>query len=148
MVAPAGPPGKRGPVYGAAMALREKLAERTQPFLEPGEQIQQIFFGQSGPSPWFSLLTYLILFAVKYRIVAVTDRAIVVLNSRKLKITPTAVISRLPRQTRIGPVSGLWATTHFTGEKMYVHKRFHKDVEAADAVLGAGPAGPAGPTQF
>ena len=34
------------------MALRDKLASRTQPFLEPGEQVTQIFAAQSGPNPW------------------------------------------------------------------------------------------------
>ena len=47
----------------------------------------------------------------------------------------------------MGPLSGLWARTEFTGEKMWVHKRFHKDVEAADAALGQ-PQSPGQPTQF
>lgn len=120
------------------MALRDKLAERSRPHLEPGEQIQQVFLGQTGPSPWLSVLTYLLIFWVKFRIVAVTDRRIVVLASKKMIMTPTGeIVASLPRTTRLGPVAGLWARVEATGERMYVHKRFHKDVDAADAAIGA-----------
>jgi hypothetical protein len=45
-------------------------------------------------------------------------------------------VRELPRATRIGPASGLWWKCESLGEKLYVHKRFHKDVEAADAAAG------------
>lgn len=59
------------------MALRDKLADRAQPYLEPGEQVRHVFMGQTGPSAWFAALSYLIvLIAGKYFIFVVTDRAI------------------------------------------------------------------------
>jgi hypothetical protein len=127
------------------MALREKLEQRSAPYLESGEEVRHVFLAQGGPSPYWNFLTYFVLFWIRYRIVVVTDRAIIILNAGKL--TPTkplsegrAFLARLPRQTVIGPVSGLWGKTTFAGEKLYVHKRFHKDVNAADAEIGAARA--------
>lgn len=123
------------------MALREKLVERSQPHLEPGEQVRHVFWCQTGPSPYFFILTYLIIFWIKYRIVVVTDRAVVVLESKKLSAKPTGkVVARLPRNTRLGPVSGIWSAVEVTGEKLWVNKRFHKDIAAADAEIDGGPS--------
>ncbi len=120
-------------------SLREKLAERSGPYLQPGEQVQQAFMGQVGPSPYWSFLTYLIYFKVKPRLIVVTDSRILVLPSGKMtpsKPTAGEPIAVLPRQTPIGPVSGLWSAINLGGEKIWVHKRFHKDVSAADAAIG------------
>lgn len=45
------------------MSLRNKLAERARPYLEPGEQIQAVFRAQSGLSPSWQFLPFAILFA-------------------------------------------------------------------------------------
>lgn len=131
------------------MALRDKLRERAQPHLQPGEQIQQVFLAQTGPSPYFVLLTYLTLFWNKYFIVVVTDQSITILRASFFKSTfpkgPTPVEARLPRQTRMGPVSGLWAKTSTLGPKVWINKRFHSDVEAADAALGTAAVTPPAP---
>lgn len=125
------------------MALRDKLAERTQPYLEPGEQVRHVFMGQTGPSPWFAALSWLIiLIAGEYYVFTVTDRAILVMKAGKfIPSKPKSLEARLPRQTQIGPVSGLWGKTETLGRRVWVHKRFHKDVNAADAELaqGGGP---------
>jgi hypothetical protein len=44
-------------------------------------------------------------------------------------------------------VSGLWGETNALGKRVWVHKRFHKDIEAADAELDAmgGAAAPPPP---
>jgi hypothetical protein len=121
------------------MALREKLASRTQPFLEPGEQVMQIFSAQTGPNPWLipAIGPIIVLFFSKMRVIAVTDRAVLLLNSSKLSAKPTALVQRLPRQTRLGPIEGkIWGKITVGGERIWVHKRFHKDVQAADAALG------------
>jgi hypothetical protein len=121
------------------MALRDKLRDRMQPFLEPGEQVQQAFLAQTGPSPWWMFLTNFILFATKWHVVAVTDRAIVVTRSPWWTATkPKQLVARLPRTTRLGPVKGLWAGPVYLtpdGKKAWIHKRFHKDVDAADNAL-------------
>jgi hypothetical protein len=124
------------------MALRDKLRDRVQPLLEPGEQVQEVFLAQTGPSPWLAILTYLIFFAVKRRIVVATDRAIVIVKAGALSGTSAKeVIGRLPRATRIGPLSGIWAKAQLGTEKVYIHKRFHGDVARADAAAGAAQAG-------
>ena len=121
------------------MALREKLASRAQPFLEPGEQVQQIFPTQVGPNPWMipAIGPIIVMLVSKIRVIAVTDRGIVVLNSSKLSAKPTGLLQRLPRQTRLGPVEGkVWAKINVGGERHWVHRRFHKDAQAADAAIG------------
>ncbi len=118
------------------MALRDKLAERVTPLLEAGEQPQQVFLAQGGANPWLAnglgLLGRALL--AKPRIIAVTNRAIVVIEANFNGTKPTKVLARLPRSTRLGEVSGLWSAINIGGEKLYVHKRFHTDVEAADGV--------------
>jgi len=121
------------------MALREKLAERATPFLEPEEQVRQAFLAQTGPSPYFVFLSWIIivLFA-DYRVVVVTDRAILVLSSGKFfPAKPKKLVARLSRGTPLGPVSGaMWARLQLGTDRMWVHRRFHKDVRAADADVG------------
>jgi hypothetical protein len=118
------------------MALREKLVERVQQYLEPGETVQSAFLAQSGASPYlansFGLLGNIL--GVKRRIIAVTDRAVLVIEADFGGTKPQQVLARLPRGTQIGPVKGVWAKTQVNGEKLYVHRRFHKDVAAADGV--------------
>ena len=121
------------------MALRDKLASRTQPFLEPGEQVQQIFPAQVGPNPWMipAIGPIIVMLISKMRVIAVTDRAVLVLNSSKLTPKPTGLLHRLPRQTRLGPIEGkVFAKITVAGERTWVHRRFHKDAQAADAALG------------
>ena len=119
------------------MALRDKLRERAQPFLETGETIEQVFPAQAG-SPWMLGLGggLLMLLFAKPRDVVVTDRSVVVLRQSKLTATPKELLARLPRNTAIGPVSGIWAKTTLNGEKLWIHRRFHKDVTTADAAVG------------
>jgi hypothetical protein len=119
------------------MGIREKMVERSQPFLEPGERVHQAIWCQTGGSPWLLFLTTLATLFFKYRIVLVTDRAIVVLQSSRWMAKPKAPLARLPRHLYFGPMSGVWGHTEVTGEKLYIHRRFHKDVQAADAELQA-----------
>ena len=130
------------------MALRDKLAERVTPYLEPGEQVRHVFMGQTGPSPWLGILSWwIVLFAGKYYVFVATDRAILVLRASKfITSKPKEIEARLPRATQLGPMSGLWAETHALGQRVWVHKRFHKDVLAADQELQAmGGATPPAP---
>ena len=86
------------------MALRDKLTARAQPYLEPGEQVQQVFCAYSGPSPYFAFLSSLIiLFAGHYHIIVVSDRAVVVLDAGKFRSTfPKRLRIRGPRQVVMG----------------------------------------------
>jgi hypothetical protein len=123
----------------ANMGLRDKLTTRVAPLLEPGEKLQQVFPAQGGISPWlgngFGLVGAMVL--TKRRIIAVTDRAVVVMAANRSGTSPTEVLKRLPRGTTIGDVKGVYAKVQLDGEKLYVHKRFHGDVRAADGVIAS-----------
>jgi hypothetical protein len=72
----------------------------------------------------------------RYRIVAVTDRRILVLDAGKwTQRTARAVVTELPRATRLGPTSGLWTKIETPTGKIYVRRYFFKDVKAADALI-------------
>ncbi len=110
--------------------------------LHPGETIQAVFAAQTT-SQWFALISYwIIILSNAYRVVVVTDQRILVCKSGRFRMTPVKDLLReVPRTTRIGPPHGLWYKTEALGEKLFIAKRFHKDIEAADAALG--PAAPA-----
>jgi hypothetical protein len=123
------------------MALRDKLRERVQPYLQPGEQVEQVFLAQGGMTPWLANGAFGLLGAMTAtrRIVVVTSQAILVVEASKLTgTTPTkrGVIARLPRQTVIGPPRGLWAKVRIADDNLYVHKRFHRDIEQANERAG------------
>jgi hypothetical protein len=129
------------------MALREKLAARVGPHLEPGEQLRQVFLAQTGPSPYWVVLTYLTMLWNRYLIVAVTDRAIVTFRASAFRpsfVRQPPEIQRLDRRRTLGPLKGLWGKTELDGKRFWVHRRFHSDVNQADAELsyfgGAAPA--------
>jgi hypothetical protein len=133
------------------MALRDKLAARAQPYLMPGEQVRQVFMGQSGASPALLFLSGLFAFLFKYRVFVVTDRAIIVLKSGPwTPAKPKELIGRLPREIWLGTSGAIWHSTQLGPELTYIHRRFFKDLQAADAELamrsgmqpGAIPAGP------
>ena len=120
------------------MALSEKLRERVQPLLEPGEQIQSVFFAQTGPNPNFIFLTYLVIFWAKYYVVAVSDRRIVVFRASRFRpAVPGKLLAVHPRESRLGDGSAgpLWGSFELGGTKYWVHRRFRKDVRAADDAL-------------
>jgi hypothetical protein len=72
----------------------------------------------------------------RYRIVAVTERRILVLDAGKWsQRTARARVTELPRATRLGPTSGLWTKIETPTGKIYVRRNFFKDVKAADSVI-------------
>jgi hypothetical protein len=120
------------------MGLNEKLTDRVQPMLMPGEQVQQVFLAQTGNPMLAPLLGLLGTLFIKRRIVAVTDRAVVVFGADFNGAKPTEVLRRLPRASQLGPVKGIWAPINVgEAKKTYVHARFHKAVNAADAAISA-----------
>jgi hypothetical protein len=120
------------------LAIRDKLQANAAHLLQPGETVQAVFCAQTT-SQYFALISFwIIILTNAYRVVVVTDRRILVCGSGRFRVTPVKdVVRELPRSTRIGPPSGLWWRSETLGQKLYVHKRFHKDVNAADAVLSA-----------
>jgi hypothetical protein len=118
-----------------AIAIRDKIIENSQQFLQPGEQVQAVLGGQTV-SGWWGALSSLMYFWNHFRAVLVTDRRIIVLDSGKVRMgVPKGHVRDLPRSTKIGPPKGLWYRTDALGEKLYIHKRFHKDIELADSLM-------------
>jgi hypothetical protein len=117
------------------MAIRDKMRANAAHLLQPGEEIQAVM-GAQTKSQWFALISiWIIAFSNAYRVIVVTDRRIIVAKSGRMTMTPVKeVLRELPRNTKIGPASGLWFKCESLGEKLYIHKRFHKDVAAADSV--------------
>jgi hypothetical protein len=118
------------------MAIRDQMASNAAPFLQPGESIQAVMSAQTT-SQYFALISYwIIIFSNAYRVVVVTDRRILVCRSGRFRLTPVKeVLREVPRQTVIGPAKGLWYRTDALGEKLYIGKRFHKDIALADAAI-------------
>lgn len=121
-----------------AFAIRDRLKDRAQRFLEPGEQVQVAFAAQTH-SQWIilaGLLPFLLL--NKYRAIVVTDRRILVIDSGRWAATACkTVIRSLPRATLIGPAAGLWYKFSSLGETLRVHMRFHRDIGIADQATSA-----------
>lgn len=129
------------------MAIRDKMRVSATKELQPGETVQAVFGAQTVSQYLFVLfllvgvLPFVIVmaFVKPFRVVVVTDRRIMVCRAGSLRTTKiTEVIEEGPRSTQIGEPQGLWWTCSSLGnKKMYVHKRFHKDVREADALRPA-----------
>ncbi|MCU1346140.1 MAG: hypothetical protein JWL70_2406 [Acidimicrobiia bacterium] len=120
------------------MAIRDKLRKNAAPLLAPGETIQSIFPAQTT-SQYFALISYwIILLKNANRVVVVTDRRILICKSGKITATPVKGIEHeLPRSTKIGPATGLWYRFEAPTGKLYVNRRYFKDIETADAAVVA-----------
>jgi hypothetical protein len=108
-------------------------------YLQPGEPIQAVIGAQTA-SPYLAALTGVLVFLGlnKYRIIAVTPGRIVVLDAGKVSMKKArGVVTELPRSTRLGPGTGVWHRIPAGGETLRVHRRFFKDLDAADAALTA-----------
>lgn len=121
------------------MAIRDSMRESAAQFLHPGEQIQAIFAGQTRSPLMLPLLgSLLMLILNKYRIVVATDQRILVLDAGRWRMGKArGVVTELPRSTRLGPGNRVWHKVDAGTGTLYVHRRFFKDIDAADAVLGA-----------
>jgi hypothetical protein len=86
----------------AFIKQRDKIIQQVQPFLRPQEQAQRVFIGTTGPSPYIfltPLLSMLFAFMVHSRLVAVTNRSILVFSTRAWGTGPKALLHILPRKT-------------------------------------------------
>jgi hypothetical protein len=124
------------------VALRDKLRDRVQPMLEPGEEIQAIFLAQSGPNPSLLFLTYLIMFFSKYWVVAITDKRIAFFKAGPMAPSkPKALSESYPRDTAIPePTGRLWTALELGGSRYWVHRRFWNDLRTASSTPASAPA--------
>lgn len=120
---------------------RPDLIRRAAPFLPPRSKIRQIFICQTAPYFWvfiINYLTFLTIFWIKFRCVAITDDGIYILESSKFSggAKPRSLVGVLPRKTQLGPVSGRWGQIELLGKRHWVHQRFHQAITEADYVAG------------
>jgi hypothetical protein len=126
------------------MGVRAKIAKNVQPYLEEGETLQAGFPAQGGINPWLLVFTGFIIFIwfAKFMIVAVTDRRILLFKASPLVTgKPKELVATFPRETKFGATKGVFGKIDLGGTRYYVHKRFRKDLETADAAPS--PAAPA-----
>jgi hypothetical protein len=117
------------------VALRDSMRESSAPYLHPGETVQAVFGAQTA-SQYLAALTGIFVFLGlnRYRIFVVTPQRILVLDAGKVSMKKArGVVSELPRSTRLGPATGIWHVIPVGAEKLRVHRRFFKDLDAADA---------------
>ena len=132
-------------VPDSSLALRDKLRNRAQGYLQPGEQIQEVFLAQAGPNPNLGFITSYVVFFNRYKVVAVTNQAVLVLSAGLFSpAKPKAVEARIPRTTVLGPPEGaVWSRVNLPdakGKTSWVHRRFYKDVTAADSEIASSMA--------
>jgi hypothetical protein len=125
---------------GSNVAIRDSMANSAKPFLKPDEQIQAVFGAQTA-SQYIAALGGILFFLGlnRYRILVATPERILVLDAGIWSMKKArGVVIELPRATRLGPGSGLWHVVAVVkGDKLRVHRRFFKDLAAADASLDA-----------
>ena len=119
------------------MGIRDQIQKNASKLLEPGETIQAVFSAQTGPNPNYAFITWLVAFFAKYVTIIATDRRILLVKSSIWRRSAVGeIIETYPRETRLGPASGrLWSKIELGGNSYWVHRRFSKDVAAADARL-------------
>jgi hypothetical protein len=121
------------------MAVRDTMQASAAPYLQPGETVQAVFGAQTA-SQWLAALTGVFVFLGlnRYRIVVVTPSRILVLDAGKASMAKAkGLVTELPRSTTLGPPTGLWHVIPAGEEKLRVHRRFFKDIEAADSSQAA-----------
>jgi hypothetical protein len=119
------------------MALRDKQLESAAPYLRPGEPVQAVFGAQTA-SQWLAALggVFVFLGLNRYRILVVTPARILVLDAGRASMKKAqGVVAELPRSTRLGPAKGLWHRIPAGQENLRVHRRFFKEIVAADNLV-------------
>src|ERR1700734_1779345 len=118
------------------MALRDTMLKSAPPFLRPGEPVQGVFGAQTA-SQYVAALGGIFVFLGlnRYRILVVTPARILVLDAGRTSMKKArGVVLELPRSTRLGPATGLWHRIPAGQETLRVHRRFFKEIQAADGV--------------
>jgi hypothetical protein len=142
------------------VAQRDYFIRASRPLLEPDEQVANVVKALEGPNRWLGLVLslaigFVIGFALQAPILALpmfvvafqqlyakrfilaTDESLVIVEAGRMSWKPKRVLDRLPVDTRIGPLRGLWLETRLAGHRLFVAPRWAKEVAAADQDLDA-----------
>lgn len=129
---------------GIAGKRRQKTLEFVAPSLEAGEHVQVVLpHGQTGPTPWFFLLTYLTLFWIRYVAIVVTDRRVLFVKRGTLSGRLQGVEATFDRgAVGVGEwrPGALWSVLRLERPdgplKLNVHRMHRADAEELVAALG------------
>jgi hypothetical protein len=117
------------------MALSNKMRSAADPYLRPGELVQALIGAQTH-SNYLAMLTgfWMLLVLNRYRMIVATSHRVLVLDTGRLGFTKVrAVVTELPRDTRLGPPRGVaWYRVRVGEETLRVHRRFFSQIEQAD----------------
>jgi hypothetical protein len=122
-----------------SMKVRDELRSSAFHLLRPGEQMQVVSrLRQMTPYAGPFIGAGLTLSSNCSRVVVVTDRRILLCHTARIRTTQVNEVGLdLPRNTIIRPAHGIWYQTDGLAESIYIHRRYHKDVAAADSAIGA-----------
>jgi len=117
-------------------SVGDKLRAAAEPYLKPGETIEEVFIGQNR-----SMMKQILFGMIwnKGRLFVVTAERILVLHASMWTLHPKGVLAELPRSTRFGPPTGLTHIIQVNGRPVYVGRKFFKDIIAADGALEVPP---------
>ena len=125
------------------------------PFLEDGEQVDHVIKALEGMNKWLALalatlvglglavvtrfvlvgvVALFLVFTRLYarRVIVVTDRAVLVLAGSRWTFKPKALLSRLPADTPLKPLKGMWLELQIGGRRLYVSARSIRTVSAVE----------------
>jgi hypothetical protein len=124
------------------------------PVLEEGEQVDHIIKSLAGPNRWLALalatavglgvslwtnviigiIALFIAFRSLYacRPIVVTNKAVLVMAAGRYTWKPKAVLERLPANTPLRPLRGLWLQLEIGDRKVYVSARSIRTVSAVE----------------
>jgi hypothetical protein len=102
------------------MAVRDRLRKDAAQFLQPGEQIQAVFYAKRPAAQ-------------------ANDRAVVATDRRLLKLNflgrATGLEGEAQREIRLGPCRGMFSPINAFESPVHVSRRFFKDVDEADRAV-------------
>ncbi len=112
------------------------ILENVRPLLDPGEQLQYAFTGQTGINPAFLWIPYIDLLVIgnRARILAFTDQRIAVFSAGQLtwrRSKPKKLLYSLPRTTALAHGAGRWSKLTVGDEGIWVSRRAYRYLDQA-----------------
>ena len=126
-------------IHDQMRVIHDSMRAAAAGYLRPRETIHAVFGAMTDNVLRASVFHELGIGGNRYRVFVVTSSRILVLDAADLTWRRVkGVVAELPRSTRLGPPRGLlWHVIPAGNEKLRVHRRFFKDIRAADAAMSA-----------
>jgi hypothetical protein len=125
-------------------------------FLQEGERVDHAIKALAGVNRWlglgaatllglavalllgnvlFGLIALYAAFTVLYvrHMILITDRAVVLVSGNRVSFKPKALVARLPADTPLRPLKGLWLQLLLGDHRLYISSRSIRVVSAVEA---------------